>query len=230
MHIEPGIIDGAKMALSYATGAGALAFAGKLALTQGRERGLPALIVATAATTALTFAFFEILPHHAVGVSEVHFIMGSTLFLLFGAGPAALGLALGLLAQGLMFAPADLPQYAVNVTTLLVPLFAVSAVATRIVAPSTRYVDLTYAQAVKLSVTYQGGVVAWVAFWAFYGQGFSAEAMSGVGLFGAAYMTVVLIEPLVDLAALALAKALRNGGAVETAVESVLERRLWQAA
>jgi hypothetical protein len=40
-----------------------------------------------------------------VGVSEVHFILGSTLFLMFGAGPAALGLAAGLLAQGLFWLP-----------------------------------------------------------------------------------------------------------------------------
>ena len=41
-----------------------------------------------------------VLPHFPVGVSEVHFILGSTLFLLFGAAPAAIGLALGLLIQG----------------------------------------------------------------------------------------------------------------------------------
>ena len=35
-----------------------------------------------------------------------------------------LALALGLLVQGLFFAPFDLPQYGMNVTTLLVPLFA----------------------------------------------------------------------------------------------------------
>jgi hypothetical protein len=33
-------------------------------------------------------------------VSEVHFILGSTLFLMFGAAPAAFGLAIGLLTQG----------------------------------------------------------------------------------------------------------------------------------
>jgi hypothetical protein len=31
MHIEPGVIDGAKMALSYATAAGAFGIAAKLA-------------------------------------------------------------------------------------------------------------------------------------------------------------------------------------------------------
>jgi hypothetical protein len=30
-------------------------------------------------------------------------------------------------------------------------------------------------QALKLSTVYQAGVVAWVGFWAAYGQGFGAE-------------------------------------------------------
>ena len=57
------------------------------------------------------FVVFEILPHWPVGVSEVHLILGSTLFLVVGAAPAAIGLAAGLLFQGLFFAPFDLPQF-----------------------------------------------------------------------------------------------------------------------
>ena len=59
-----------------------------------------------------------------------------------------------------------------------------------------------------LSAAYQGGIVAWVAFWAFYGQG--GEAVSGILSFGAAYMLVLALEPLVDLAVLAGAKAARG--------------------
>jgi ABC-type Co2+ transport system permease subunit len=40
-----------------------------------------------------------------VGVSEVHLILGTTLLLIFGAAPAAIGLAAGLLVQSLFFAP-----------------------------------------------------------------------------------------------------------------------------
>lgn len=159
---------------------------------------------------ASTFTFFQVLPHFPVGVSEVHFILGSTLFLIFGAAPAAFGLALGLLLQGVLFAAGDLPQYFINVTTLLVPLFAVTAMAKRIIAPNTAYIDLTYTQALKLSTTYQAGVVAWVAFWAFYGQGFGAENIAAVTSFGVAYMLVILIEPIADLAVLAGAKSLAS--------------------
>jgi hypothetical protein len=52
--------------------------------------------------------------------------------------------------------------------------------------------------------------VLWVAFWAFYGRGFGAENLVSVVTFGAAYMSVVIIEPLVDLAVLAAAKTLRS--------------------
>src|SRR5689334_23797344 len=142
MHIEPGVVTGAKLVLSYATGIAAGGVALKLAVETVREQGVVSFAVRTLATTALVFTFFEILPHFPVGVSEVHFILGSTLFLLFGAAPAAFGLAFGLLLQGVFFEPPDLPQYGMNVTTLLVPLFAIQAIATRIIARNTAYVDL----------------------------------------------------------------------------------------
>lgn len=209
MHIEPEVVTGAKIFLSYATAAGAFGLCAKLALDSVRSNGgAAALALRSLLTTALVFCFFEVLPHHPVGVSEVHLILGSTLLLLFGAGATAIGLALGLLLQGLLFAQFDLPQYGMNVTTLLVPLWAISLLAKRIIAPGTAYVDLSYKQALALSTAYQGGIVAWVGFWAFYGNGFSGENLAAVGSFGLAYMSVILIEPLVDLGVLAAAKAL----------------------
>ena len=208
MHIEPGLVTGAKLALGSVTAAGAAAYMARACLDTLRADGTAALALRGGIATGLVLVFFELLPHHPVGVSEVHFILGSTLFLLFGAGPAAFGLALGLLMQGLLFAPTDLPQLGMNLTTLLVPLFAVRTLAGRIIAPGTAYVDLRYGQALALSTAYQGGVVTWVAFWAVWGQG--ASALGPVAGFGAAYMLVVLIEPLVDLAVLAAAKALHG--------------------
>lgn len=208
MHIEPGIIDGAKMALSVGTATIAGGYGLKLVQETVKSSGVASLAARSVIATGAVLAFFQLLPHPPVGVSEVHLILGSTLFLVLGAGPAALGLALGLLIQGFAFAPWDLPQYGANLTTLLVPLFAMAALARRIVAPGTAYVDLSYAQVAKLSATFQGGIVAWVAFWAFYGQGFGA--WDSVVTFGAAYMTVLLIEPLIDLAVLAGAKTVRG--------------------
>jgi ABC-type Co2+ transport system permease subunit len=225
MHIEPGLVDAGKIWLSYATAAGAGGYALNLARKSVQERGPLPLIARSLATTALVFCFFEVFPHYPVGVSEVHLILGSTLFLLFGAAPAAIGLAAGLLIQGLCFAPFDLPQYGMNMTTLLVPLFALSALARRIIAPDTPYVELQYRQALALSTAYQAGIVAWVAFWALYGRGLGAENATAIASFGGAYMLVIVVEPLVDLAVLAIAKMLnRLKGSV------LVERRLYEAA
>ena len=225
MHIEPGLVDTTKIFLSYATGGAALLYSSKLALDMVKKEGLVALLLRSLFTTALVFAFFELFPHHPVGVSEVHLILGTTLLLLFGAAPAAIGLAGGLLIQSLFFAPPDLPQYGMNVTTLLVPLFATAALAKRIVPDSMAYVDMSYAQTFKLSLAYQGGIVVWVGFWAIYGNGLGAANLESIATFGAAYMSVVLLEPLVDLGLLAAAKALRR-----LEGSAVLERRLHCAA
>jgi ABC-type Co2+ transport system permease subunit len=210
MHIEPGLVAEGKIWLSTVTAAGAGAYTLKLAWDAVRERGPASLAVRSVIATALVFSFFEILPHYPVGVSEVHLILGSTLFLLFGAAPAAIGLAFGLLIQGLFFAPFDLPQYGMNVTTLLMPLFAVQALARRIIPASTPYVELKYGQVLALSTTYQAGVVLWVGFWALYGQGFTADNAQSIITFGGAYLLVIVVEPLIDLAVLAIAKALHG--------------------
>jgi ABC-type Co2+ transport system permease subunit len=210
MHIEPGVVEGAKLTLGYATAAGAIVYAAKQSLSTLKLDGLISLGVRSVITTVLVFSFFQLLPHYPVGVSEVHFIFGATLFMMFGAGPAAIGLAMGLLAQGLLFAPADLPQYGMNVTSLLVPLLLVDTLARRIIPAKTAYKDIKYRQALALSTAYQGGVVAWVAFWAFYGNGFGAESLVSVGSFGVAYMLVVVVEPILDVAILGAAKTLHQ--------------------
>ncbi|MGF1551485.1 MAG: energy-coupling factor ABC transporter permease [Paracoccaceae bacterium] len=221
MHIEPGVVDGAKMALAYGTAAAAGGYAVKLIADDLKTHAAASLAVRAVLASGLVFVFFEVFPHFPVGISEVHFILGTTLLLLLGAGPAAIGLAAGLLIQGTLFAPGDLAMYFVNVTTLLVPLFLIDLVAKRLIPADKPYVDLGYGEVAKLSFAYQGGVIAWVAFWAFYGQGFGAENLTAVGSFGAAYLLVVLVEPLADLAVLAVAKRLRGASG-----HGVLVRRL----
>ena len=224
MHIEEGVVDGAKIRLSYGTAAMSLGLAARMLLHSVQKDGSVLPVAArTVITTALVFCFFELLPHHAVGVSEVHLILGSTLLLMFGAGPAAAGLALGLLVQGLFFAPFDLPQYGMNLTTLIVPLWAMGELAKRIIPAGTAYKDVSYGQALALSTSYQGGIVVWVGFWSLYGGGLAAENLASVATFGAAYMLVVIVEPLVDLAVLGIAKSL-NG-----APRALFVRRLFAA-
>jgi len=210
MHIEPGVVMGAKLMVGYATAAGVLLYAAKQSLNVIRKDGMAALGVRTLLSALLVFCFFEVLPHYPVGVSEVHFILGSTLFLIFGAAPAALGLAAGLLIQGVFLAPFDLPQYGMNVTSLLAPLFIIHVLARRIIPENTAYKDVQYKQALMLSTAYQGGVVTWVAIWASMGGGFGAENLAAIASFGAAYMLVIIVEPVVDLAVLAAAKSLHR--------------------
>jgi len=205
MHIEVGVVEGAKMVLSYGTATAAFAYLAKQSWDAIKDQGITSMALRS---LLLVLSFFEVLPHHPVGVSEVHLILGSTLFLLFGLAPAAIGLAAGLLIQGLFFAPFDLPNYAINVTTLLVPLYSMALLAKKFIPENTAYKDLNYTQTVKLSLVYQGGIISWVAFWALYGQGFGAENLASVGTFAAAYATVILLEPVIDVAILAGAKAL----------------------
>lgn len=210
MHIEPGVVDGAKMILSYGTAAAVAAGSLKLIADDLKDHNIVSFALRTILATIAAVAFFEVLPNTPVGVSEVHLIMGTTLLLILGAGPAAVGLAAGLALQGLFFEPTDLPMFTVNITTLLAPLLVLTVLARRIVPAGTAYVDLDYTQVLKMSLTYQGGIVAWVAFWVLYGQGVGVENMAQIATFAAAYMLVVVLEPLLDLAVLAGAKTLRR--------------------
>ncbi len=211
MHIEAGVVQGAKMMLGYATAAGTIAMGAKLAWENIKEYGVASFVLKTLIATAIVFSCFEILPHYPVGVSEVHLILGTTIFLMFGAGPAMVALALGLLIQGVFFAPFDLPQYGINVTTLLASMLLLNVMSKKIIPSHIAYKDISYAQMLKMSVIWEGSIVSWVAFWAFYGQGFSAENIQNVLSFGGAYMLVVIVEPLVDLAVLAMVKTVNSG-------------------
>ena len=212
MHIEPGVVSGAKMLLSYGTATAVVGTSAKLAFDNIKESGLVSFLLKTVIATIIVFSCFEVLPHYPIGVSEVHLILGTTIFLVFGLAPAAFGLIFGLLIQGVFFAPFDLPQYGINVTTLLASILALNLVAKKVIPQKTAYKDITYSQLLKLSIAWEGSIVAWVAFWAFYGQGFGAENLHNVWTFGVAYMGVVLIEPLVDLAVLAGVKAFYKSG------------------
>jgi len=207
MHIEAGVVDGAKMLLSYGTAAAVFGATAKVAWDNMKENGIISLVLKSILATMIVFFCFEVLPHYPIGISEVHLILGTTIFLVFGIAPAAIGLALGLAVQGLFFAQFDLPQYGINVTTLLASMFILNVAVKKIIPAGTAYKDISYAQMFKMSVVWEGAIVSWVAFWAFYGQGFGAENVSEVLSFGGAYMAVVIIEPLVDLAVLTAVKA-----------------------
>ena len=207
MHIEAGVVQGTKMILSYGTAIGVLGVGTKLAFDHIKESGALSLILRAIISTLLVFIFFEIFPHYPIGISEVHLILGTTLLLLFGVAPAMVGLALGLLIQGITVAQFDLPQYGINLTTLLASMVILNYATQKIVQKGTAYKDISYTQMLKMSAIWEGAIVSWVAFWAFYGQGFGTENLENITTFSGAYMLVILIEPFIDLAVLALVKA-----------------------
>jgi ABC-type Co2+ transport system permease subunit len=199
MHIEAGVVAGAKMLLSYGTAVGVLGVTAKLAIDNIKENGLISLVLKSILATILVFCCFEVLPHYPIGVSEVHLILGTTIFLIFGIAPAAIGLALGLLIQGIFFAQFDLPQYGINVTTLLASMFILNMAVKKIIPKETAYKDISYSQMLKMSIIWEGAIVSWVAFWAIYGQGLGVENLSNIFSFGSAYMSVILLEPVIDI-------------------------------
>ena len=222
MHIEPGVVNGAKIGLSYLTGAVAIAIGLKLLIQRmSNNRSVSVTAIRCLITTIFVFSFFEILPQYPLGVSEVHFIFGATLFLFFGAGVTAFGLVAGLSLQGLLLAPSDLPQLYINISTLLFPLFAVSYISKKIIPDNITYTDLHCKQVISLTGVYQGGIILWVAFWCFYGQGFNQETLYNVGVFSLAYSTVIGIECLLDVGLLAIFKSYKK-----RSLPSIFNKRL----
>lgn len=225
MHIEPGVITGAKLILSYGSAAVAFGMVMKSSIDLVKKEGSASLFIRSALAIPLVFFFFEILPHYSVGVSEVHFIFGASLFLLLGVAATSIGLVLGLLVQGLFFSPLDLPQYGANLTTLLIPLYVMNAMVDRIIPKKLPYIETSYSQVVSLSLIYQGGIISWVAFWVLMGQGFGAENIAQLASFCMAYTAIILIEPLVSLGILIGAKSLHSHKNM-----MVAERRLYYPA
>ena len=222
MHIEPGIVDGSKIAISYVSAAALFCFTARTFLIDLLKKNIGRLTVGCLVTTLITFISFEFLPHPTVAVSEVHLILGSTLLLIFGFPATAFGMALGLLLQGVLFSPFDLPQYGMNVTTLLASLWVTATIAKSLISSGVRYCDITYKDALKLSVLFQGSIVTWVAFWVVLGQGFSMTTLTSLIAFGLAYVPVVAIEVIVSISLLYFLRTTK-----ETRFQKIFNSRLF---
>lgn len=191
MHIEPGLIAPAKLTLAAAV-AGPLLLA---YLPQVLKQ--PALLLRTL-LAALFFSLFMQAFHMKAGPSELHFLGAMPLYLSFGFVPTLLGLALGLLLQGLIFEPQDLVHLAVNSLSLMLPLMAVHyGLAKRLVHGER---PITVKTLLQLDSAYYGGVIAMVGFWLAIGQG--ETSVAEWARFALSYAPVVLLEPLVTLGTL----------------------------
>ncbi len=192
MHIEPGVLDAAKIASANAAALGMLG-----ASAYGLARH-PADLV----KTLLAAAFFSIFMqawHKPVGPSELHLIGASAIYFAFGFLPTLFGFALGLALQGLIFEPQDLVHLGVNSLSLMVPLIAVhAAFGRRFFARDA--LETRWSSVLKFDAAYYAGVVGMVGFWLALGH--EPTSLQNWATFAASYLPLVALEPLFTLAVL----------------------------
>jgi len=201
MHIEPGIIAQAKIVLANASAVGLVAYYARDLLRQ------PADIVRTL-LAALFFSLFMQSFHVNVGPSELHFVGAMAIYLTLGFLPTLLGFAAGLLLQGLLFEPVDLPHLAVNSLSLIVPLIAVHYSVGRQLRAELAGRVVSWGAIVKLDAMYYTGVTAMVGFWLLAAE--VATPLAAWASFASSYLLIVICEPLFTLAVVRLLKRHEN--------------------
>lgn len=181
MHIEPGFVSAAKIALANVAAVGLL---GSRAATLVRK---PQLVVRTL-LAAVFFTVFMQSFHMPVGPSELHFVGAMPIYLTLGFLPTLFGFALGLALQGLLFMPTDLVHLGVNTLSLAVPLVALHAAFGR------RVKDVDVKTILKLDAFYYAGVTLMVGFWLAVGE--VATPLVAWAAFASSYLALVAVEPL----------------------------------
>lgn len=189
MHIEPGLVSAAKVAVANVAAVGLV---GAHALQFIRQ---PQLVVRSL-LAALFFSLFMQSFHLPAGPSELHFIGAMPIYLILGFVPTVVGFGAGLLAQGLLFEPADLANLGVNTLSLAVPLLVLHHTVGK------RIDGLNVRDILKLDAIYYAGVALMVGFWLSIGE--TATPFAAWAGFAAHYLPVVLIEPLVTIALVGL--------------------------
>ena len=193
MHIEPGLINSAKMAVANVAAIGVMGYYAKSLLLQ------PTMVVRTLAA-ALFFTVFMQVFHLNVGPSELHFLGAMPMYLLLGFIPTLLGFGLGLLVQGLLFDQADLANLAANSLSLILPLIAVHyTVGQKMVAAR-----ISRAAILKLDAVFYSGVTSMVGFWLVLSG--AATPFAAWATFASSYLAIVMIEPLLTFAMISLLK------------------------
>lgn len=194
MHIEPGFIAQTKVMLANVSAVGLLGYYARDLLAR------PADLLRTL-LAAVFFSVFMQGFHLNVGPSELHFVGAMVMYLTLGFLPTLLGFAAGLLLQGLLFEPTDLPHLAVNSLTLMLPLIAVHySLGRKLAAGRT----VTWSAILKLDAMFYSGVTAMVGFWLLVSD--VATPFAAWAAFASSYLAVVAVEPLLTYAAVRLLK------------------------
>lgn len=193
MHIEPGYLSAAKLVYANVTAVGLIGF-----YLQGLLRN-PADILRTV-LAAIFFSLFMQSFHMPVGPSELHFVGGIAIYLMFGFVPALLGFAGGLLLQGVLFEPADLINLAVNSLSLMLPLVSVHYTFGRRFTEFGASNGISWKQVLQMDAAYYAGVTSMVGFWLFVGD--QATVWLEWAKFASSYVFVVMFEPLLSIVVL----------------------------
>ena len=206
MHIEPGVLDAAKIASANIAAMGTLGASAFGVLRRPAD-------LAKTLLAALFFSVFMQIWHMPVGPSELHLIGASAIYFTFGFLPTLLGFALGLALQGLLFEPQDLVHLGVNSLSLMVPLIAVhAAFGRRFFAGSG--IETRWASVLRFDAAYYAGVVAMVGFWLALGQ--EPTPLQSWATFAASYLPLIALEPVFTLLVLKGLKRFEATGPVRT--------------
>ncbi len=188
MHIQPGIIPQAKVMYANLAAVGVLGFYARRLIRQPFD-------IIKASLAAVFFSIFMQGFHMNVGPSELHFIGAMGIYLTLGFVPTLFGFAIGLLLQGVIFEPTDLPYLAVNSLSLIVPLITVHFSTGKKLFDRSLDKRLSWSTILKLDGIYYAGVTSMVGFWLLFSD--VATPFSAWLTFASSYLMVVACEPVV---------------------------------
>ncbi len=207
MHIEPGFVSAAKVMGANAAAAGLLGLYLKNLVRQPMD-------IVKALIAAAFFSVFMQGFHVSVGPSELHFIGAMSIYLALGFVPTMFGFALGLLLQGIVFDPLDLPHLAVNSLSLIVPLIAVHHSAGKTLFDRSSKKRLSWKEILKLDAIYYSGVTVMVGFWLLIGE--VETPFASWAAFAGSYFAVVAVEPFITLLTLRVLKKYEGAAVVKS--------------
>ena len=187
MHIEPGFVAPAKVAIANVTAMGLLGLYAKGFIKNPFD-------IVKMVLAAIFFSIFMQGFHMNVGPSELHFVGGMAIYLTLGFVPTLFGFAAGLLLQGLLFEPMDLPHLAVNSLSLILPLILVHYTAGRKLFDKSLGKRVSWKEILKLDAIFYSGVTGMVGFWLLIGE--VETPFSSWLAFTGSYLAVVATEPV----------------------------------
>jgi len=205
MHIEPGLVAPAKVAIANV---GAIAIFAWGFKEQVKEFLKQPWILMKSLLAAAFFSLFMQSYSIPIGPSELHFVGAMAMYLTLGFTPTLLGFGAGLLFQGIAFDPGDLVHLGVNSLTLMLPLITTHYVSGRQYFQEALSKRLSWFNIVKLDAIYYVGVSGMVGFWLLVGD--VATPFASWATFMASYMALVVLEPVVTFAAVKGLKAFED--------------------